>query len=148
MSETKKAELIAKLRRGKEAMAARCREVAMRLAEEAGVRSWEYTSGLHGSAFVRTGHIKAPEPTTRNRLYVWAHECGHVTLKHNNTKPRHIAEYEAERWAHAALRRHGIAVPRKQTKRAKDYVARKIRQAQRRGAKHIDPAARNFAARA
>jgi hypothetical protein len=43
------------------------------------------------------------------------------------------------------MREHGIAVPHSMTKRAKQYVARKIRQAQRRGAKHIDADAKRFA---
>ena len=43
------------------------------------------------------------------------------------------------------MREHGIAVPRKETKEAKRYVARQIRRAIARGAKRIDPEARRFA---
>jgi len=43
------------------------------------------------------------------------------------------------------MREHGIAVPRKSLRRAKRYVAYKIRQAERRGAKHIDAKAKKFA---
>jgi hypothetical protein len=51
---------------------------------------------------------------------------------------------EAERWAHAIMREHSIAVPRDMTRRAKDYVARKIGQAKRSGAKRIDAKARQY----
>jgi hypothetical protein len=131
-----------KLREGKEAMAARCERVAMALAEEAGVKAWEYRRSLTGLAWVRERRIIAPKPTTRRRLYVWAHECAHVALNHDHKKPRHREEYEAERWAAQALRRHGISVPRKQVARGKEYVTHKIKQAERRGAKHIDAEAR------
>jgi hypothetical protein len=47
--------------------------------------------------------------------------------------------------AHDALRRHGVAVPRAMTKRAKQHVAKKIKQAQVRGAKKISAAATRFA---
>jgi hypothetical protein len=43
------------------------------------------------------------------------------------------------------MRENGVAVPRLMTKRAKEYVARKIRQAERCGAKAIDAEARAFA---
>jgi hypothetical protein len=45
---------------------------------------------------------------------------------------------EAEQWAHAKMEQHGIAVPPEMTERAKKYVARKIVQAERRGAKRVD----------
>jgi hypothetical protein len=60
-------------------------------------------------------------------------------------KPRHVEEMEAEKWAYEKMREHGVAVPRKRVKLGKRYVARKIRQALRRGAKRIDPEARRFA---
>jgi hypothetical protein len=131
-----------RLRKGKEAMAARCERVGMALAEEAGVKTWEYRRSLTGRAWAKRRHIRAPKPTTRRRLYIWAHECAHVALNHDGKKPQHRKEYEAERWAQEALRRHGISVPRKELTRAKEYVAHKIRQAERRGAKHIDAEAR------
>ena len=43
------------------------------------------------------------------------------------------------------MREAGVRVPRAMTARAKRYVARKIKQAVKRGAKHIDPEARRFA---
>jgi hypothetical protein len=56
-----------------------------------------------------------------------------------------VEHREAELWAHAALRRHRIAVPRSMTRRAKEYVAHKIHQAKQRGAKRIDAAAKRYA---
>ena len=76
---------------------------------------------------------------TRCRLYICAHEAGHVAKGHkrgNGYSHRH--EYEAERYAHEALRRHGIALPRKELERGTEYVAEKIHQAIRRGANNID----------
>src|SRR5690606_7683944 len=72
------------------------------------------------------------------RLYIAAHEAGHVALGHNDDVPRHREEFEAEQYAHKALRRHGIAVSRKSTNSAKRYVAWKVRQAVRRSAKRLD----------
>jgi hypothetical protein len=137
-------DLLAKLRQGKKAMADRCRAAAKAIAEEAGVLTWEYTKGLYGRASSKRKHIRAPEPTTRRRLYLWAHECAHVALGHGRGKPVHRQEYEAEQWAHAALRRHAIPVPRKESRKGKDYVAMKIRRAERRGAKNIDATARKW----
>jgi hypothetical protein len=76
---------------------------------------------------------------------VFLHECGHAHLHLNGRKKRHVEEMEAERFAYEKMREHGIAVPRKETKRAKHYVARKIKQALTSGAKRIDPEARRFA---
>lgn len=129
---------------------ARCREVAEKLIVEAGVKKAVHDqNGLKGYANVMSGGkpvgvIHVPVPTTRRRLYVFAHECGHVALGHDGSVPYHRQEFEAERWAHAALRRHGIAVPEKETQRAKEYVARKIHQAVVRGAKRIDRESHRF----
>ncbi|MBI4375412.1 MAG: hypothetical protein HY549_03085, partial [Elusimicrobia bacterium] len=57
-------------------------------------------------------------------------------------------EYEAERWAFDRMREAGIAVPRKSLRRAKSYVAYKIRQARRRGAKTVDRQALRWAGEA
>jgi hypothetical protein len=82
---------------------------------------------------------------TARALYVFLHECGHAHLHLDSRKKRHVEEMEAEKFAHEKMREHGVAVPRKETKQAKDYVARKIQQAMRSGAKRIDPEARRFA---
>lgn len=121
--------------------------IAAKLKAEAGVTIHEIRHSLSGSAS-ENGSIRAPEGRTRKQLYILAHECAHVALNHfSSGKTRHVEEMEAEKWAHDALRRHGVPVPRTMTVRAKRYVARKIWQAERRGAKRIDPAARAFARR-
>jgi hypothetical protein len=66
---------------------------------------------LFGLAFPKRKLIRAPEGRTPEDLYLLAHECAHVALKHDHQKPRYIREYEAELAAHAALQRHGVAVP-------------------------------------
>jgi hypothetical protein len=125
---------------------ARFLAIAEAIKTEAGVTHHRViTNGLHGWAFSEHGIIHAPEGRTRKQLYILAHECGHIAHNHNRKKPRHVEELEAEQWAHGALRRHGIAVPRSMTKRAKAYVARKIDQAKRRGAKRINAKAARYA---
>ena len=132
-------DLVEKLKAGKARMAERCREVATKLAEEAGVQKIdESRAGKRACAMPQIKAIAVPPPTTRRRLYIWAHECAHVALNHVGKKPKHRQEYEAERWAQDALRRHGVPVPKKSTEQGKKYVRWKISQAVRRGAKHID----------
>jgi hypothetical protein len=64
-----------------------------------------------GWAFPRGKVIHAPAALTVESLYILAHECAHVALRHHlGGKPRWRREYEAELWAHAALRRHHIRV--------------------------------------
>jgi len=107
----------------------------------------EYRKSLSGRHYGARKLIQAPRPVTRKALYIFLHECAHAHLNHshNGRTPRHVEEMEAEQWAHARMREHGVPVPRAMTERAKQYVARKIRQARRSGAKRIDPAARRFA---
>lgn len=95
--------------------------------------------------------IAVPRPFTRRALHVFLHECAHVALGHVGSSspgrggPRHREEYEAEQWAFERMRAAGIPVPRKALRRAKGYVAYKIRQALRRGAKNIDKTALRWA---
>ena len=107
----------------------------------------EYRRSLSGMHYGKAKLIKAPRPVTRKALYIFLHECAHAHLNHmhKGVTPRHVEEMEAEQWAHATMRQHDVAVPKAMTKRAKQYVARKIRQAERSGAKAIDPAARRYA---
>jgi hypothetical protein len=116
----------------------------------------KYRKSLSGRCIYRHKIIDAPKPVTRKALYIFLHECAHAilhypivarSLSEYRRKPKHVVELEAEQWAHATMRQHGIAVPRAMTVRAKDYVARKILQAELRGAKSIDPAARRYARR-
>lgn len=107
----------------------------------------EWRKSLSGRHFGHSKRISAPRPLTRKSLYIFLHECAHAHLRHshNGRIPRHVEEMEAEKWAHEKMRENGIAVPRTMTKRAKKYVAWKIQQAQKRGAKRIDPKAKRFA---
>jgi hypothetical protein len=93
-------------------------------------------ASLSGRAFVEQRVIDAPWPTTsRKRLYIVAHEIGHIARDHVGRRlPAYIREYQAEVFAHDLLRRDGIAVPRAMTERAKRYVARKAERA-----RQIDP---------
>ena len=144
------------LQRARAAAAQRYAQLGRVLLEEVGLspNQVQPSSGLNGRVTSLLGavFIVAPWPTTtRKRLYILAHECGHVHHAHGRRgtprKPRHREEYEAESYAHAALRRHGVAVPQDMTARARRYVARKIYQALKRGAKpaNIDREALRFA---
>lgn len=105
----------------------------------------KYRKRLSGMCYTAQKRIEAPRPVTRKSLYIFLHECAHAHLHVGSKKPRHVQEMEAEKWAHERMRANGVPVPRSMTKGAKEYVARKIDQAQRRGAKNIDPAARAYA---
>ena len=123
--------------------------------------AWKHTPGdiivemnrtnLSGRAYVNAKTIHVPKPVTRRALHIFLHEVAHVLLGHGTAdwcpppKPRYVEEFEAERWALDVMRKEGVAIPRKVTASARAYVARKIRQAEKRGAKHIDPRARAFA---
>lgn len=107
--------------------------------------TYEYRKSLTGMCYPTKKHLCGPRPVTRKSLYIWLHECAHAHLHAENRKKRHVEEMEAEQWAHERMRENDIAVPRSMTVRAKAYVARKIAQAEMRGAKTIDPNARRFA---
>jgi len=107
--------------------------------------TYEFRKSLSGCCWQDSKKIAAPKPVTRKALYIWLHECAHAHL-HGARRPKaHVREMEAEQWAHAKMREEGIPVPKAMTKRAKAYVARKIVQAERSGAKTIDPKARRYA---
>jgi hypothetical protein len=53
--------------------------------------------------------------------------------RHDHRKPRWRREYEAEMWAHAALRRHGVAVPKDDEINAMMHVFFQIEDAYERG---------------
>jgi hypothetical protein len=105
----------------------------------------EYHKPLSGCCRFEQKLIETPRPVTRKGLYIFLHECGHAHLHRDGGKARHVMEMEAERWAHDRMREHGIAVPRSQTKRAKQYVAWQIRRDIAGGALSIDPQARRWA---
>jgi len=77
-------DIVAKLQQGKKAMAERCQRIGKLILNEAGVEKVEYYNRLKGWAISRHKFVRIPEPTTRRRLFILAHEAGHVALN-----PRH-----------------------------------------------------------
>jgi hypothetical protein len=68
---------------------------------------------LSGACNVKSKRISAPRPITRDALHIFLHECAHAHLHpFGQYKPRHVEEYEADQWANARMREHGIPVPR------------------------------------
>jgi hypothetical protein len=128
--------LVERLRKGKEETAKRCTDVAEKYTPT-GVKV-EYRKSLTGRAYGSQNRMAAPRPITRKALYIFLHECAHFHLSHCSKKSRHVEEFEAEQWAHEMMRQEGIRIPRSMTRRAKKYVAFKIEQALKRGAKKID----------
>lgn len=160
-----------KLKAGKERMRQLCIQAAL-TNTPAAVRVVRIRKTLSGRAY-STAEIAVPRPVTRRALHIFLHECAHVALGHvkaaktpefgptlphsgsglvqaaseprSRRKPRHVEEFEAEQWAFARMREAGIPISRKSLTRAKNYVAYKIRQARRRGAKAIDHEAQQWA---
>ena len=153
-----------KLKAGKERMRQLCIQAAL-TNTPAAVRVVRIRRTLSGRAY-SAAEIAVPRPVTRRALHIFLHECAHVALGHVfaptlphggpgpvqaasmpriRRKPRHVEEYEAEQWAFDRMWESGIPIPRKSLKRAKSYVAYKIRQAQRRGAKAVDQDAQRWA---
>lgn len=102
---------------------------------------------LTGKAWAASRNIIAPWPTsTRWRLYILAHEIGHVTLRHDlGGMPSYAREFEAELFAHKLMRVQGIEVANEMTVRAKSYVSRKITQSLMSRCKRLDPSIVNWA---
>ena len=98
-----------------------------------------YIKGLYGRSFLKESRIKIPPPTTRKRMYIIAHELGHLALHAKTSKRPLIREYEAERYAHTLMRRFNIKVPRAMTKRAKGYVQYRINLSKKFGLKKPIP---------
>lgn len=132
------------LQAARKAAAERFTAIAMRYVPEGYTVEWR--KSLSGRHYGGAKLIQAPRPLTRKSLYIFLHECAHAHLHRDRRPKAHVREMEAEKWAHEKMREHGIAVPRTMTRRAKQYVARKIRQAKRSGAKSIDPRAARYAA--
>jgi hypothetical protein len=57
-------------------------QIAAALKVEAGISRHDVCKKLRGRAWCDSGVILAPEGRTRRQLYVLAHECAHVALKH------------------------------------------------------------------
>jgi hypothetical protein len=137
------------LQAGREAMRQRCLDIADKYIRLVGMIdekkvAFEVRKSLTGRAAIRNGRrvIQGPNPVTRRALYIVLHECAHHLLRHQgSSKPKHLRELEAELWAHNTMREEGLEVPSQETERAKAYVAWKIKQALKRGAKNIHPEA-------
>jgi hypothetical protein len=122
-------------------MKARCVRVAAEETPESVVEI-AYRSRLSGSSR-RIGKepfylISVPRPHTRRALAIYLHEIAHCVLGHFGRSKLKAWEQErdAEAWAFAKMREHGIAVPRKATRSAKAYVARKKEQGRRCAHRH------------
>jgi hypothetical protein len=102
-----------------------------------------------GSQNTEAKMIKAPRPTTLHALYVFLHECAHAHLKHRGhprgSKKNIKLEMEATQWTFATMAKHNIPVSAKIMQSARDNVFKNILQAERHGAKNIDPRAEAFA---
>jgi hypothetical protein len=95
-----------------------------------------YTHSLCGRVYWKTKEVFIPQIKTRASLYIACHELFHVLRERKENV--YINEFKAEKFAHRYLRYLGFSVPRKQTKRAKRYVAYKLQKAFNRGHKQID----------
>tara|TARA_R100001530_G_scaffold97477_1_gene67763 strand:- start:16 stop:462 length:447 start_codon:yes stop_codon:yes gene_type:complete len=107
------------------------------------VKKITYVKGLYGKAWCKEKRLRIPPSTTRKRMYIIAHELGHLALhghlKTKRSRRQFIKEYEAEQYAHTLMRRFNIKVPRAMTKRAKSYVQYRINLSIRRGLKKPIP---------
>ena len=99
------------------------------------VKKITYVKGLYGKAWCKEKRLRIPPPTTRKRMYIIAHELGHIALHAKTSKRSFIKEFEAEQYAHALMRRFKIRIPRAMTKRAKNYVQYRINLSVKRGLK-------------
>ena len=97
------------------------------------VKKITYTKGLYGRAYVKKRKVHIPPPTTRKRMYIIAHELGHLALHAKTSKRQFIKEFEAEQYAHTLMRRFKVRIPRAMTKRAKNYVQYRIKLSVKRG---------------
>ncbi|MEI6915753.1 MAG: hypothetical protein WCL39_11520 [Armatimonadota bacterium] len=127
-------------------IARRCLACALgNVPENAVIISWRKTltgRALHKGSLLA---LESPMPKTRRALYIFLHECAHLSLHCKSSKPKHRREYEAEMFAHQKMAEAGIPVPEKTMDGARRYVAWKIHQAMRRGALAIDEDAYAFA---
>ena len=97
------------------------------------VKKITYVKGLYGKAWCKEKRLRIPPPTTRKRMYIIAHELGHIALHAKTSKRSFIKEFEAEQYAHTLMRRFNIKVPRAMTQRAKNYVNYRIGLSKARG---------------
>lgn len=127
----------AALDRGRQEMKERCKAIAL-ANTPASVRRIKIRRSLTGHASFDGEEMSVPRPFTRRALFMFLHECAHITLGHKGRRHAYIEEYEAETWAIAKMRETGIPVPAKEVRRAKGYVAWKLRQGLKRGLQTVD----------
>lgn len=112
------------------------------------IKGTEFDGKFGGLAYIDEGWILSPEGQNIKTLYTVAHECGHIFLHAKGTPgrilPSHVMEWEAESYAHQALRRQGVELPAKLSRFGREYVASWIRKDEARGIA-IDPRARAYA---
>jgi hypothetical protein len=79
-----------------------------------------------GHANAESGSFAAPEPLTRQDLYVYLHECAHLVCNHVSRDDNHIrtayCEIEASELAIQWMRAEGVYV----SKRLLKYVERNV----------------------
>ena len=78
-------------------------------------------------------------------VFAFLHEVGHVRCAHwgDAKVPRHVQEYEAERYAIHVMRAEGLRVPHREIRDAKDNVRDRVREDEYRQIK-IDPKIRRW----
>jgi hypothetical protein len=110
------------------------------LARSCGVRSWRFTRrDEDGRAFLSRKIIETPDPINLDRLFIVAHECGHIALQHGARRPeRHRGEFEAEQFAMLLLRHFNVPVPYGMVQDGQHYVAWQIEQDLRHGRTELD----------
>ena len=101
-----------------------------------------YRSSNTGCVWFKRKRCEIPFAKTRSTLYIVAHELFHC-IEERKTKV-YINEMFAEKFAHNKIRELGFSVPRRQTRRAKKYVAWKLTKARCRGLKEIDKTVKQY----
>jgi hypothetical protein len=119
------------------------RFMAIAMAELPPGWTYSFRKSLSGCCYTHEKRISAPKPVSREALYIWLHECAHA--HENHVGQCLLQEVRAEQWAHATMRKHGIAVSKSIIKAAKRNVGSAIVRALVHGEKHIAPEALAFA---
>lgn len=114
-------------------------EIGRELVADVGATVLFHRTSLSGRAMVKRKIIAGPWPTTtRRRLYIIAHECGHIFHDHRRQSPAYVQEFEAEMYAREALMQFDIEPVEKDIENGDLYIMRKLVQASRRGLKSVD----------
>jgi len=86
-----------------------------------------HTRGASGLCDFNNRTIGIPFVCDDYTLFVALHEFAHAKLHGRGCKKsQHVQEYEAERWAAAAMRKSGFHVTRTMLRAGKEYVAEEI----------------------